>query len=331
MAEMERRYKPAEILRSYKVMLRSPLEGAPLLVEGRLSLNRHREYSGYYYGDLTDTEGESITVKIPSSIARSLIDGQIYVFRGTLDTRTSTKAIEVELTVSSVLEERPPRSEEEFRALVSRVSRRDVLRELERKLQQGKPPTIIVLYGLGSIVDRDVQAALGEALRYFDLRAKYVNLSSTEALIAALREADREGADAIAVVRGGGEGLHSLNRLEFLKCCQTLQTPLICAVGHAREEVLLRAVADQAFISPTQFGERLREMALQVTHWRSREEALQQKERLLSEKERELIQRERRLERAQKLRPVWTFLIPILVAILLAFVGFLLFLRRHPL
>lgn len=297
----ERRYTPAEILRSYRVLLRSPLvEGAPILVEGQLKLNRNKEYGGYYYGTLRDAEGKSITIKAPAPLGQRFIDDQIYVFRGTLDTKVSESGLRVELTISSLQEERAPRDDKRIRSLLKGVQRQEVLKEIERNLQDGNRPKIIAFYGVSAIVDSDVRSALGTTLDRFDLQERRVNLSSTGDLISALRKADHEGADALAVVRGGGEGLQSLDRLELLECCRSLKTPLICAVGHAEDGTFLRVVADQAFISPTQLGERLREIALQAKKWESREEDIQQKERRLREKEEELIQREQGMKVIQR-------------------------------
>ena len=303
---LQRPYTPLEVIRTFSAVYRSPLEASPIWMQGKLKLNRSRTYGrGYYYGDLIDPANGRvrITVRIPESLGGQLVDEVLYVFRGNLRTDYVDGSIRVTFTVSELVEERTSPTQERLLEILRNVQRRDVLRLLREKLARGERPHLIFLYGKSSIVEDDVLSGLGGAKERYEIEQMFVSFTSPDELARALLDADALEADAVALVRGGGAGMESLDDLALLETCAQMQTPLIVAVGHAQQGALIRQVADLVFISPTQLGERLRALVEEVETLKGMRERLEEQWNALRKARAEIERREREIEERE--RKVW--------------------------
>lgn len=59
---------------------------------------------------------------------------------------------------------------------------------------------------------------------------------------------------ALAIVRGGGQGLDIFNNIELVQTLIHLSTPLISAVGHPEEKPFISRIADKDASTPSLLG-----------------------------------------------------------------------------
>lgn len=119
------------------------------------------------------------------------------------------------------------------------------------------------------VVTSPQAAALQDVIRTVARRMPWVRLSlspafvqggeAPESLIAALRLADRAGADAVLLVRGGGsfEDLMCFNDERLVREIRAMKTPLLAGIGHESDETLAGLAADVCASTPTAAAEHL--------------------------------------------------------------------------
>ena len=90
-----------------------------------------------------------------------------------------------------------------------------------------------------------------------------LNLSRPEEVARTLSSLSPADFDVVALIRGGGE-LSTLESLEVAEAVVALPLPFITAVGHAADEPLVQEMAHLAFITPTDLGYHLRDLALEA-------------------------------------------------------------------
>lgn len=124
-------------------------------------------------------------------------------------------------------------------------------------------------------------AALQDVVRTLRRRTPWIRIDladclvqgneSAESIVRALRLADRSGADAILLVRGGGslEDLQSFNDERVARALASLRTPVVTGVGHETDVTIVDFVADVRASTPTAAAESI---SADLAHWRMRVE-----------------------------------------------------------
>jgi exodeoxyribonuclease VII large subunit len=80
-------------------------------------------------------------------------------------------------------------------------------------------------------------------------------------MIAACQSSNNSDIDILVIARGGGDiETESINRPELAEACLNLLPFLITALGHKVNTPLLERIADKKFITPTAFGQYLKEI-----------------------------------------------------------------------
>ena len=74
--------------------------------------------------------------------------------------------------------------------------------------------------------------------------------------------------DVLALVRGGGSGIEHLDDLSVLERVVSLETPMICAVGHVDEKLFLKLVSDKVAPTPNGLGQWFSDLAEKVSKTR---------------------------------------------------------------
>lgn len=169
-------------------------------------------------------------------------------------------AVEPELEVLGVQETMVPTS-----------SRDDVRVRFAGALQRSKAavhemflkekPRVVLLTNQGGEADRDIRTQLAGYEDLLWLEICPVKMTNPEHVADAFRGLQgRVGqVDCVAVVRGGGEGIQALEDERVVAAISTRVIPVITAIGHASNAILLDEMADLTFPVPGALGRWLRD------------------------------------------------------------------------
>lgn len=161
-----------------------------------------------------------------------------------------------------------------------------------------------------ALVTSSIAAAYGDVCRTIERRTPWVQILHVEApvqgadaparLIAALRAADRTGADVVLLVRGGGayEDLQAFNDEKLARAIRAMRTPVISGVGHEADFTIADFAADLRASTPTAAAESI---GPDREYWMKRLEKLF--DALSGGLTREIQHAMQRFDRAQTLMP----------------------------
>ena len=254
---------------------RVPEPAESVRVEGIFAgFNHDREYAGRRYGRLLDPNDgtTSITLRIPKLLVPEFVgrEGAVFTLFGVpyWDIKPEFGRAEVVLDVREVegVDSSALLLEEKALLIDEKLKKgwRDVERILRESIASGRKPRVCIFVGETAVVDADVLRALGEERENYELEIRRVSFTDRNFLMEALRGADAEGFDLIAVVRGGGSGLEVFDDTELAGAVISLETPVVTALGHAEDLHFLDRVADRYFITPTDLGRFLAEVSESV-------------------------------------------------------------------
>jgi hypothetical protein len=251
---------PGEVLRT----MRDGFTRRVLVVRGRLQ-RAQKIYKNGQYHRLLGEQGESLTLLAPPALEARLPqqDGYLVTVRGYLDYSLADSRIQPILNLSEVLaSELPPPADPRLELLerIVRKERQDVRTLLRRRLLAGEKLRLLLVYARESIVDHDLERALGAQRAAYQIEEVRL-VFNPEALAEYLEQADTCGYTAIALVRGGGSGLEVFDHPRLVEQALRMQTPLIAAIGHAKDDTLLARAADWRLETPSLLGTALRDLA----------------------------------------------------------------------
>jgi exodeoxyribonuclease VII large subunit len=231
-------------------------EEGPYLVQGTYANNspERKEYRGFYYGKLKG-DGTSIRLKVPARIR--LEEGRTYVLSVSPELAWNGEGFVFQ--VHSLHGEGQAPATPEVRLPRKNRGRVDVQGLLMDLLRKGETPFIALILGESAIVDRDVEASLGEARSRYRMDKKPVNLTDPSAVAEAIAQAAGGPYHLLALIRGGGEGLQTLDRPEVWEAVASCPKPIVVALGHAANTLWVEALADQSFPTPTALGHFLKQ------------------------------------------------------------------------
>lgn len=251
---------PEEVLRK----LRDTFRREVVCVKGRLK-RAARVYKSGLYHSLAGESGKALTLLTPPALDTRLPqgEGQVVTVRGYLDFSLSNDHIQPLVILTEVLHTEAAAPSDPQQRLLEKIvykNPQDVPTLLRRALLAGKRPRLLLFYAREGIVDHDLEKALGEARAAYALEERRVSFQP-QALREALERADHEGFLAIGVVRGGGSGLEVFSHPALIEAALGLRTPLIAALGHAKDETLFSRLADWRLATPSLLGTALRDLA----------------------------------------------------------------------
>ncbi len=231
-------------------------EEGPYLVQGTYanSSPERRLYGGFYYGKLKG-DGTSIRLKVPARIP--LEEGRTYVLSVSPELAWNGEGFVFQ--VHDLHGEGQAPATPEVRLPRKSRGRVDVQGLLMDLLRKGETPSIALILGESAIVDRDVEASLGEARSRYRMDRKPVNLTDPSAVAEAIAQAAGGPYHLLALIRGGGEGLQTLDRPEVWEAVASCPKPIVVALGHAANTLWVEALADQSFPTPTALGHFLKQ------------------------------------------------------------------------
>lgn len=240
-------------------------------------------YSGYFYDTLRDEDGqEEITLRLTQQQRDNLKNGNIVNIGGVLNRSVSNKGfIQLNLNVSRIdvvqeqaIDENEIKRMELRRQKVSNgYTSVDTL--LEGMLYKDQRPKIALLFAGTSITMTDFNQGGGDIVKAaFDFTEFRVNFSKTAELANTIKGIDAQSYSAIAIVRGGGSGIESLDGLAILEAVANLKTPFISAIGHPEEKLFIKELADREVSVPNDLGHYFKDMMETVNEKKTKSRAV---------------------------------------------------------
>ena len=290
----EHDHTPSTLINAFVLQMRASGDSRPFGLKGLYEPGHGPPYGGYHYDRLREENGTySISLKVQQRLRAKLVPDTLYTFVGSVDKRVKPKgAVELHFVVTDIAHveqsEVVTRERETVRAIATGKRDRgfrDVERLVLDELEAGGQPRLHFIYGRGAVVEKDVMAALGEAIAYYDTTVVRVSMGQAAALGEAINNAP-PGA-VVAVVRGGGD-LDVFNDPELARRVEaSTELTLITALGHEADSTLLDQVADRVFSTPSALGHHLAslvERTLERQALRREYQRLVQGERQLKER-----------------------------------------------
>jgi len=209
-----------------------------------------------------EDEQKEITIVIPLSLRDNIKDGSLVQLGGNISRVLKDNGyIQLQLHVSriEVVQDQVISEEDikrtELRNKKSLAGFKNVDTLLEEILYRGGRPKIALVFASTSITMSDFNAGKEAASAHIDFDEFRVPFSKADEVSGLLETLDgTEAYDAISLVRGGGGGIEALDDLTVLERVVSLDTPLICAVGHVEEKIFIKNLADKVAPTPNGLG-----------------------------------------------------------------------------
>lgn len=224
---------------------------------------------------------KEITVVVPISIREGLKDGALVQLGGNIKRQlkdNGTIQLQLLVTRAEVVQDQAMSGDDirrsEIRNQKSRNGYKNVDFILEDKLFRGERPRVALIFATTSITMADFNAGKDSASSNIDFIEYRVSFSSSQDLSNLLKKIDANGAfDAIALIRGGGTGIESLDDIVVLESVLNMKTPVICAVGHVEEKIFLKNIADKVVSTPNGLGKYFSDLVESVIQKRTNSRA----------------------------------------------------------
>jgi exodeoxyribonuclease VII large subunit len=255
-------WTPASLLRMVRARLSAADPGTRRILRLRaipLPSQNGRVYRGQVYLALRDpvVQDARLQAVVPEALLSALEPGREAVLQGILDYQVREDRVTPLLCVSEVVslgETRVASRDDLERRYADLINRPK--RSPEAALLGERPRVALVVPAQGVALD-DVTAQLGDAEPLADLRVVRVSMLDPRAVAAAIQSA-AGAADVVLLTRGGGEAVERLDDEGVLRAVASCPVPVLVAVGHADNHLLVERVADRALPTPTAAGVWLR-------------------------------------------------------------------------
>lgn len=275
-------YQPAELLNIFKNFLTHKEINMTVICLRGIYIKSDKVYGQYAYDRLKDeTQVEELTIVVPISLRDDLKNGNLITVYGTIDRKLNPSGyIQILLNVTRIdkVKEIAISDEEIKRAELRRIKEqkgyKNVDSILEKKLFIDERPQVGLIYAETSITNADFEKGLVAAKAHIDFHEMRVNFANSAALRQTLLEADDSKFDVIAIVRGGGSGLEKLDEITIIETLTNLQTAWIYGVGHEKENLFIKNIADKVIAIPFALGTYFRDTVEEVRAKRNRSRAV---------------------------------------------------------
>lgn len=137
---------------------------------------------------------------------------------------------------------------------------RNVDNIIARIITSGHKLRLLAIYPLSPVAKDDFMTGLGTAIEHVDIKEINVNFSNPTAVSRCIEQADYSGSyDLIALLRGGGSGVESIDDPIVGEAIARLNTPILYGVGHEDDRLLIRSIVDKDVPTPKAAGSYIRE------------------------------------------------------------------------
>lgn len=275
-------YKPSELMGIFKNFFSHKEINASVLCLQGIYFKSDKVYGNAAWDQLRDENtSESLTVIVPVSLRNDLQNGNLISVYGTLDRRVQNNgSIQFLLNVSridkvkdiAVSEDEVKRAE--CRRRKGELGYKDVDSILENKLFVNQRPKVALIYADTSITNSDFEKGLAAAKSSIDFVESRISFANSQALCTLLKSLDSQDYDLIAIIRGGGSGIEKLDDIAVVETLTNLTTAWIYGVGHEKENLFIRNIADKVIPIPFALGTYFRDTVENVIQKRNNSRAV---------------------------------------------------------
>ena len=275
-------YKPSELMGIFKNFFSHKGINASVLCLQGIYFKSDKVYGNAAWDQLRDENtSESLTVIVPVSLRNDLQNGNLISVYGTLDRRVQNNgSIQFLLNVSridkvkdiAVSEDEVKRAE--CRRRKGELGYKNVDSILENKLFVNQRPKVALIYADTSITNSDFEKGLAAAKSSIDFVESRISFANSQALCTLLKSLDSQDYDLIAIIRGGGSGIEKLDDIAVVETLTNLTTAWIYGVGHEKENLFIRNIADKVIPIPFALGTYFRDTVENVIQKRNNSRAV---------------------------------------------------------
>ena len=275
-------YKPSEIIGIFNsILAKQSVNAQVVYLRGVYLASGRQSYNGYFYDTLRDEDRqEEITMYVTQQQRENLKNGNLVNVGGVLGRNVNNRGqIQIILNVSriEIVQEQAIDEDEikrmELRQKKSSVGFKNVDSLLEQLLFTDQRPRVALLFATSSITMSDFEAGINAAKSAIDFMEYRANFSNAKELISTLQSLDRGNFDVIALVRGGGARIESLDDVSVLEQIVSMNTPTIGAIGHVEEKIFIKQLVDKCAPTPNGLGQYFSEMVENVSEKKTRSRA----------------------------------------------------------
>lgn len=276
-------YKPSEIIGIFNsILAKQSVNAQVVYLRGVYLASGRQSYNGYFYDTLRDEDRqEEITMYVTQQQRENLKNGNLVNVGGVLGRNVNNRGqIQIILNVSriEIVQEQAIDEDEikrmELRQKKSSVGFKNVDSVLEQLLFTDQRPRVALLFATSSITMSDFEAGINAAKSAIDFMEYRANFSNAKELLSTLQSLDRENFDVIALVRGGGARIESLDDVSVLEQIVAMSTPTIGAIGHVEEKIFVKQLVDKCAPTPNGLGQYFSEMVENVSEKKTRSRAV---------------------------------------------------------
>lgn len=275
-------YKPSEIIGIFNsILAKQSVNAQVVYLRGVYLASGRQSYSGYFYDTLRDEDRqEEITMYVTQQQRENLKNGNLVNVGGVLGRNVNNRGqIQIILNVSriEVVQEQAIDENEikrmELRQKKSSEGFKNVDSILEQLLFVDQRPRVALLFATSSITMSDFEAGINAAKSAIDFVEYRANFSNANELVGTLQSLDKGGFHVIALVRGGGARIESLDDISVLERIVSMNTPIIGAIGHVEEKLFIKQLVDKCAPTPNGLGQYFSEMVESVSEKKTKSRA----------------------------------------------------------
>ena len=275
-------YKPSEIIGIFNsILAKQSVNAQVVYLRGVYLASGRQSYNGFFYDTLRDEDRqEEITMYVTQQQRENLKNGNLVNVGGVLGRNVNNRGqIQIILNVSriEVVQEQAIDENEikrmELRQKKSSEGFKNVDSILEQLLFVDQRPRVALLFATSSITMSDFEAGINAAKSAIDFVEYRANFSNANELVGTLQSLDKGGFHVIALVRGGGARIESLDDISVLERIVSMNTPIIGAIGHVEEKIFIKQLVDKCAPTPNGLGQYFSEMVESVSEKKTKSRA----------------------------------------------------------
>lgn len=275
-------YTPVELVGIYRSFLERGKSNGVVWLRGIYiqKPNQNTQWAAFY-DELRDVDSNvTVTLKINRQDRSRLKSNSLVQVGGLIELnpfQNGTIQIVVNVTRFEIVKDQFVTEQDlkrsEIRIAKTKRGFKNVDAVLEDKLFKDERPRVALVFATTSITMADFNAGVNAAAVKIDFKEERQSFGNAATLSSFLQALDSQQYDVIALVRGGGSGIESLDEIDVLQTVATMSTPIICAIGHVGEELFMKSIADKVAPTPNGLGQYFSEMVERVTAKRNNSRA----------------------------------------------------------